>query len=184
MKTKQNNGEAKSKKQKANLNISNIFLGSMVASSVLLIVIFLILFFSVVKTNYKMQEIYSKDYNVNIENVEISTDKNVYVSSEKINLAVKNNERQSIYFEPCEYLNNFEKKIDGEWKRENKTVNDNSYDQSGFNKNKSVTECKVEPPKSGEGIYRFVIQIYYNCLKPGRCDNSKTFYSNEFEVKK
>lgn len=65
-------------------------------------------------------------------------------------------------------------------------VNNNAYyNQFSFNKSKRVTECKVEPPKSGGGIYRSVVKIYYDCKKPGQnmCAYSKTFYSNEFEIK-
>lgn len=174
----------KTKKQRTNLNSFNILSGVMAVLFIFLIVIFLILFFSIVKINYETEKIYDNNHQTNIKSVEISTDKNVYDRSEKINLTVENNEKQSIYFEPCEYLNNFEKKINGKWERENAVVNNNDcYNQHSFNKSKNITECKVESPKSGEGIYRFVIQIYYNCLKPGYCDNSKTFYSNEFEIK-
>ncbi|MCK4525679.1 MAG: hypothetical protein KAU07_04530 [Candidatus Andersenbacteria bacterium] len=176
----------KTKKQKTNLNISNIFLRAMVASFILLISIFSILFISVLETSFETEKNYSNNYPINTEGVKIITDKSIYIANEKINLTVKNNEKQPIYFEPCEYLNNFEKKINGEWRKENTVINDDYYyNQVSFNRNRSLTECKIEPPKSGGGIYRSVIKIYYDCKKPGHttCAYSKTFYSNEFEIK-
>ena len=176
----------KTKKQRSNFNSYNeIFLLSCVGIFIINLIIFLVLFFSIVKTNYEAEKIYSDNYFTNTKSVEISTDKSIYSASEKINLTVKNNGNQSIYFEPCEYLNNFEKKIDGEWERENNMKGDKTYNEAAFRKNKKITECEVKLPKSGEGTYRIVTQIYYNCQKPGdnMCESSKTFYSNEFEIK-
>jgi len=177
----------KTKKQKNNFN-KRMLLFSVVVF-IISIIIFLILFLSIVKIIYETEKVYNSNYYKNIESVEISTDKNIYTIGEKNNLTIKNNEKQPIYFEPCEYLNNFEKKINGKWERENAVVNHSSnyyyYDQNNFNKNKSMTECEVELPKTGEGTYRFFVKIYYDCKKPGSdmCPSSKVFYSNEFEVK-
>ena len=173
----------KTKKQKNNLNNSNEVLNLVRILFVLLTAIFLILFFSLIKMNYEMKKICDNGYYPDTKSVEVNTNKNVYLNNEKINLTVKNNENQSIYFEPCEYLNNFEKKINGEWRKENAVINNSSYyDRVSFNKNKIVTRCEIELPKSGEGIYRSVVQIYYNCEKPGRCESSEIFYSNEFKI--
>ena len=159
----------KTKKQKNGLDSLNKTLGFIMALFVFFLVIFPVSLFTVTKTNTK--------------GVEISTAKNVYAEGEKIELTLKNNKKQSIYFKPCEYLNNFEKKINGEWEKENVVANNNDYNQSSFNKNKSITRCEIELPRSGKGIYRSVVQIYYNCLKPGDCESSEIFYSNEFEIK-
>ena len=173
----------KTKKQKNNLKNFNGVLDFATVLYVFFSVVLLILLLSIVKINYEMKKTCGNDYYTDIKSVEISIDKNVYADNEKINLTVKNNGKQSIYFKPCEYLNNFEKKINGEWKKERVAVKDTYYyDQVSFNKNKSVTKCEIELPEAGEGIYRSVIEIYYNCLKPGYCESSKTFYSNEFEV--
>jgi len=180
----------KTKKQKTKLNNTNILLRIMVMLFIFLFVIFSILFFFMIETkietNYKAEKIYDNNYQANTKSVEITTDKDIYVDGEKINIAIRNNEKQSIYFKPCEYLNTFEKKIEGKWKEENATavLNDNdSYNKVSFNKNKNITKCEVKSPESGEGIYRSVIQIYYDCIKPGYCKSSKVFYSNEFEIK-
>lgn len=116
--------------------------------------------------------------------VEISTDKSVYGLRDEIILALKNNSDNSIYSEPCEYLNNFEKKINGVWKSAGETLTDKIYDTSSFDRKRNITRCEIESPKSGKGIYRSVVQIYYGCKKPDKnmCETSKTFYSNEFEV--
>ena len=136
-------------------------------------------------TNLKTKNLIQKNPSLkNDSKVSILTDKNIYLDSEKINLIVKNDGAQSVYFEPCEYLNTFEKKINGEWEKESVVVdNNNYYNQVSFNKNKSATTCEIELPESGKGIYRSVVQIYYSCVKPGHCESSKIFYSNEFEVK-
>ena len=176
---KTNTKATKQKKQQQNRSNTNIYFE--VILMIILIPILTLVLVSLFKTDKVYKEYYSKDS----KNVDILTDKNVYVNGEKINLTIKNNENQSIYFEPCEYLNNFEKKINGKWKKENMVIDDNYYyNQNSFNKNKSVTKCEVKLPELGEGIYRLTVQIYYNCLKPGRdtCESSKTFYSNEFKI--
>lgn len=116
--------------------------------------------------------------------VKILTDKNIYSLNDKIVLIVKNNSGELVYFEPCKYLNNFEKKVGKKWVAENKTTSDKTYDKSDFDKRKSVTKCEIDLPKSGEGIYRTFVNVYYDCKKPGydTCRSFETFYSNEFEV--
>ena len=173
----------KTKKQKNKADSSNKILNFTIALLVFIFVISLVLFSSIAKINYEMKRICGDNYYTNTKGVEISTAKNVYAEGEKIELTLKNNKKQSIYFKPCEYLNNFEKKINGEWEKENVVANNNDYNQSSFNKNKSITRCEIELPRSGKGIYRSVVQIYYNCLKPGDCESSEIFYSNEFEIK-
>jgi len=135
---------------------------------------------------FKADKIQKEPNSKESKDVKILTDKNIYNLNDEIVLIVRNNSGKSIYFEPCEYINIFEKKINGEWKKESVVINNDSsyYNQDSFNKNKSITKCEVKLPKSGEGIYRSVVQIYYNCVKPGRCESSEVFYSNEFEVKK
>ena len=173
----------KTKKQKNNLNKSNQPLDLVMALFMIFAAIFLILLLFIVKINYEAKKIYDNGYYTNIKSVEINTDKNIYTAGEKINLSIINNEKQLVYFKPCEYLNNFEKEIDKKWRKENITISDNNdYNQVSFNKNESITKCEIELPKSGEGIYRSVVQIYYNCAKPGYCESSKTFYSNEFII--
>lgn len=182
------------KETKKNNGINNqraIFIFVMVIVLALLIFA-LTLFLSAIKINRTISDCKNNEYlrtalvvkRPNMKGVEVTTDKSVYSNDEKISLAIRNNEKQSIYFEPCEYLNDFEKKIDGAWQKENPVMSDN-YNKSSFNKNKSATECEITLPESGEGIFRSAVQIYYNCQRPGydMCQDSKTFYSNEFEVK-
>ena len=173
------------KTQKKRFNNSNkMFLLFWIGVFMISLAVILILFFSIVKINYEMEKKYNDSYFLNTKSVEISTNKNVYIAGEKISLIIKNNKERAVYFEPCEYLNNFEKKINGEWKEESVVIsNNNYYNQFSFNRNKDLTKCKIELPKSGEGIYRSVVRIYYNCVKPGHCESSEIFYSNEFGVK-
>lgn len=120
----------------------------------------------------------------NKNSVEITTEKNIYKIGDKVVLSIKNNSENSIYFEPCEYLNNFEKKINNVWVSEKGAVENGIYDTYDFKKEENITNCSISLPKSGVGIYRAVVRIYYNCQIPGEnmCSDSKVFYSNEFEV--
>ncbi len=117
--------------------------------------------------------------------VKITTDKPFYVSGENMKLSIKNESINPIYFEPCEYLNKFEKKIDEKWRESFNYESIKDYDKFGFKREKNITNCEIKLPKEGAGIYRTVIQIYYECERPGEdmCRNSKAFYSNEFRVK-
>ncbi len=120
----------------------------------------------------------------NKNSVEITTEKNVYKIGDKVVLSIKNNSSDSIYFEPCEYLNNFEKKINGVWVGEKNIIRNKVYDSNNFRKGESITSCSINLPKLGTGAYRIVVEIYYDCQMPGRdmCSRSKVFYSNEFKV--
>ena len=121
----------------------------------------------------------------NKTNIKISTDMNFYFPGENIKLMIENNSKKTIYFEPCEYLNKFEKKIGGKWRESFNYEGIKAYDKFGFKREKNITKCEIKLPKEGVGIYRTVIQIYYGCERPGEdmCRNSKAFYSNEFRVK-
>ena len=120
----------------------------------------------------------------NKKSVEITTEKNIYKIGDKMVLSIKNNSGDSIYFEPCEYLNNFEKKVNSVWVSEENTIKNKVYDSSNFRKGESITSCNIDLPRSGAGIYRIIIKVYYNCQTPGEdtCSRSKVFYSNEFKV--
>lgn len=117
--------------------------------------------------------------------VNILTDKKLYYEKEKIVLAVENDSEKPIYLEPCEYLNNLEKKVNGNWEPYKKTVQNKVYDDRGFEKRKRITICELGLPRAEAGTYRVVVKIYYDCKKPGEnmCEKSVIFYSNEFEVK-
>jgi len=117
--------------------------------------------------------------------IKVFTEKNFYYAGENIELFVKNDSKESIYFEPCEYLNKFEKKVNGRWIESSSYEGAKIYDESGFNREKNFVNCKINLPKDGAGIYRSVVQVYYECEKPGKnmCKNSEIFYSNKFEVK-
>ena len=120
----------------------------------------------------------------NQNSVEITTEKMVYKLGDEVTLAIKNNSGDSIYFEPCEYLNNFEKKVNNVWVNEKNTIGSKVYDSNDFKREKNITNCSINLPKSGVGIYRAVVRIYYDCQSPGEdtCSKSKVFYSNEFKV--
>ena len=101
----------KTKKQKNNLNKSNQPLDLVMALFMIFAAIFLILLLFIVKINYEAKKIYDNGYYANIKSVEINTDKNIYTAGEKINLSIINNEKQPVYFKPCEYLHTLEKEI-------------------------------------------------------------------------
>lgn len=117
--------------------------------------------------------------------IKVFTEKTFYSAGENIELFIKNNSKEPIYFEPCEYLNKFEKMINGEWIKFSDYKGAKIYDESGFNREKNFANCEIQPPKNGAGTYRAVIRIYYECEKPGEsmCKDSDIFYSNKFEVR-
>jgi len=121
----------------------------------------------------------------NKSDIKIFTEKTFYSAGEDIEIFVKNNSKKSIYFEPCKYLNRFEKMADGKWIESSSYAGAKIYDESGFKKEKDFASCKIQLPENGAGIYRTVVRIYYECEKPGEnmCKNSNVFYSNKFEVK-
>ncbi len=168
------------------------YLGELVYFEVILmviliptIVLFLVPIFQepLFKESHKLlnKTVYKVD---NKNSVEVMTKKNIYRVGDEIVLSIKNNSNNSIYFEPCEYLDNFEKKINGVWVSEKSVVENGIYDSYNFKKEDNVTNCSVSLPKSGAGTYRAVIKIYYDCQTPGEsmCSGSKVFYSNEFRV--
>lgn len=114
--------------------------------------------------------------------VEIITDKDTYYSGENLILSVKNNSTESIYFEPCEYLYDFERKAGGQWIAENSIIKNKIYDPTTFDRKDALTRCEISLPQLKEGIYRSFVRIYYGCRKPEVCEKSKTFYSNEFKL--
>jgi hypothetical protein len=134
---------------------------------------------------FNVDKTYKKYYLENSKNVKIFTDKSVYSSDGSVTLVIANNSDRLIYFEPCEYLNNFEKKVNGVWVPVSKDENNKIYDKSGFNRKNNATECKIKLPQSGEGTYRINVPVYYDCQKPGKdmCQGSEIFYSNEFRIK-
>ncbi|MCK5475176.1 MAG: hypothetical protein KAI71_01155 [Candidatus Pacebacteria bacterium] len=172
---KQKNSKRTNKK---NISI-NVFLGVILTTILVLLFSFLVLLFFSKNKNIS--------YNIKDDTQEIiiTTDKEHYSIGENIELYVKNRSTNSIYFEPCEYLDRFEKKIDGEWKESSNYRGENIYDESGFKREDNITNCEIQLPKDGVGIYRAVVQIYYECKSPGKnmCANSKIFYSNSFEIK-
>ena len=148
-------------------------------------VLFLVPIFQkpIFQKNYKQsrQIVYKTD---NKNSVRVATEKSVYKVGGEMVLSIKNNSDNSIYFEPCEYLNNFEKKVDDVWIKEENITKNKIYDSDSFKKGESVTSCKVDLSELSAGTYRSVVKIYYDCQAPGEsaCSNSKVFYSNEFKV--
>jgi len=118
------------------------------------------------------------------EDVKIMTDKVFYIAGDEIKFLIENVSEESIYFEPCEYLNKFEKRVDGKWKKVLIQDNEKIYDESGFKIERRMTNCNIKLATEENGIFRVVVQVYYDCEKPGEemCEYSKMFYSNEFEI--
>lgn len=143
--------------------------------------VFLLVLFSSLAANNSTEKGYLAK---NLKNIIISTDKKVYGLNDRIVLAIENYSERSVYSEPCEYMDNFEKKINESWVSLLGAPKEKIYDKSGFNKNKNVTKCIVRLPQVSEGIYRANVKVYYGCTKPEKCAGSNNFYSNEFVVKK
>lgn len=121
----------------------------------------------------------------NIDKIIIRTDKEIYKFPEKIVLAIENHSNRSIYSQPCEYLNNFEKYIDGKWVNSGTKPEKIEYDRSGFNLSKKIAKCTLPlPDNEGDGVYRFVVKVYHGCQEPEKCTGSIDFYSNEFRVER
>ena len=168
------------------------YLGEMVYFEVILMVILIptiVLFLVPIFQKPLFKEICEQSHKIiykadNKNSVEIATGKNVYKVGDEMVLSIKNNSGDSIYFEPCEYLDNFEKKVNGAWVSERNVIENKIYDSRNFKKEESITNCGISLPKSGAGIYRAVVKIYYDCQIPGEemCSDSKVFYSNEFKV--
>ena len=176
---KQKNIEKTNKKSNKKDIIINVFLGVILTTMLVLLFSFLALLFFPKNKNIS--------YNIkgNTQKIIITTDKEHYNVGEDIELSVKNRLTNSIYFEPCEYLDKFEKMVNGKWRESFSYGGKKNYDEFGFKREDNITNCKIELPKEGAGIYRAVVRIYYECEGPGEnmCANSKVFYSNEFEVR-
>ncbi|MCK5084782.1 MAG: hypothetical protein KAQ64_03955 [Candidatus Pacebacteria bacterium] len=151
---------------------------------ILMIILIPIFSFFVLSVLNKNESNFTNKIIKDSKDVRILTDKNIYGLNDEIVLIVKNNSGEPVYFEPCEFLNNFEKKVNGKWVAENKIMSNNIYNEHAFDKKDNVIKCEIDLPQSGKGIYRSVVSMYYNCGKPGydTCRSSEVFYSNEFEV--
>lgn len=179
MKQKNKTKKAIKQKKTAMRKSANIYFEMILA--IIIIPLFSFLALSVLGKN-------SSDLIKNIlpskSDIKVFTEKISYSAGENIELFIKNDSKESIYFEPCQYLNRFEKMADGRWIESSSYEGAKIYDESGFNREKNFVNCKIQLPKNGAGIYRTVVQIYYECEKPGEsmCKNSNIFYSNKFEV--
>lgn len=118
------------------------------------------------------------------DSVKVSTDKVKYNANDKIFISVINHSNYSIYFEPCNSLGAFEKKTGNDWMLEDNEGDQEEYSNIAFERQDGAAKCEIGFPKSGPGIYRLVIPIFYECKQPSRyaCQRSEIFYSNEFEV--
>lgn len=118
----------------------------------------------------------------NVERIIVRTDRSIYELKDRINLAIENSSERSIYTEPCQNMNKFEKKVDGSWVVVEKESQPVEFDGSGFNTKKKITKCSIPSPQEA-GIFRMIVRIYHGCVKPEVCEGSMDFSSNEFEVK-
>ena len=175
---KQKNIKKRNNKSKKRDTTDNIFF------EVILMIMIIPLFSFLTLSIFSKSKNISYNVKSNTQKITITTEKRYYNTGEKIELSVKNKSINSIYFEPCEYLDKFEKKIDEKWRESFSYGGKKIYDEFGFKREDNITNCKIELPKEGTGIYRAVVRIYYECEGPGEnmCADSKVFYSNEFEV--
>jgi len=175
---KQKSIKKTNKKNKKKVGGSNFFELIIVVIIILsLFSVLMLLFFLEIKNN-------SKNNKLKTQNISIMTDKEFYSSEEDIILFVENNSKEVIYIEPCIYQDKFEKKIDGMWQEVPIHNEERIYSELGFNRENRVKNCSVMLPSGEKGLYRSIIQVFYNCRKPGKeeCQKYETFYSNEFNV--
>jgi hypothetical protein len=161
----------------------NRFLFPVIVAIIFIPILFIIVFDPVLS---RKNDSSVGNYGLGLKNdVKISTSKNKYSANEGIILHVDNKGRSSVYFEPCETLNAFEKKVGTNWVLQDRQETNPDYSSvSAFEKKDGNAECKIGFPPSGPGTYRVVVPIFYGCTQPSRyaCQSSQNFYSNEFEV--
>lgn len=116
--------------------------------------------------------------------VKITTNKQNYVNAEQISLHIENFGTNTAYFQPCKDIKVFEKKEGDTWKLMELGDGIANYQDADFEKKEGDVECNIESPVWGDGIYRAVVPIYFNCAKPSpyACEWSKVFRSNEFKI--
>ena len=127
-------------------------------------------------------ETYSVQSDIN--NIAVKTDKNIYSGNEKISFSIINKSNKAIYVKPCEYIANYEKKVDGKWLKIENNKTQEKYDSLNFDKKEKEVICSITPPETA-GIFKIALNVYSKCRKAGAefCQESKKLYSNEFEVK-
>lgn len=117
--------------------------------------------------------------------ISIFTDRPQYQPGEKIALSMENDSDYSVYFEPCKFLNIFEKKVGEEWVLQEQVEEDARYFKDEFEKKDGNASCEdIALPPSGPGTYRMAVTVFYECKRPSRyaCQRSELSYSNQFEV--
>lgn len=128
--------------------------------------------------------------NLVLEKVIYRTDKIFYQPEETIVLDIINNTDESIFLAPCYYFNKFEKKVANGWQARSletcdvAAASDNSASIEKINKK---VEILLEAKKLGEGTWRGVSTVYFDCQKPEikSCGkNSETIYTKEFMIGK
>ncbi|MDF1498352.1 MAG: hypothetical protein P1P85_03295 [Patescibacteria group bacterium] len=172
----------KTKKNKINKN-KNYFQDTGLYFEIILMIIIIPLFSFFVITVFNQNNNIIRKVIIE-EDVKIMTDKVFYIAGDEIKLLIENVSEKPIYFEPCEYLNKFEKRIEGRWKKVLTQYDEKKYDELGFKTERRMTNCNIKLETKENGIFRVAVRVYYDCEKPGEemCKYSKMFYSNEFEV--
>lgn len=114
-------------------------------------------------------------------------DKISYRPDEMINLDIINNSNESIYLAPCQYFNDFEKKISDKWQAV--TLNacsdvEAAMDPTSIEKISKKAEESVLAKNLGEGVWRGVSVVYFGCQKAQAesCVNNQKIYTNEFTI--
>ncbi|MCK5412783.1 MAG: hypothetical protein KAI57_00215 [Candidatus Pacebacteria bacterium] len=151
---------------------------------ILLVIIILSLFSILMPLLFLNNNNTSQNVELKTQNILVTTEKNFYNSGEDVVLFIENNFNKSIYLKPCESQNRFERKINNIWYEISSTDKEIDYDKSGFNKEEKIVNCRVKLLSNEKGVYRSVVQAFYDCKKPGEeeCRQSEIFYSNEFRV--
>ncbi|MBW6440631.1 hypothetical protein K0B03_01190 [Patescibacteria group bacterium] len=169
----------KTSNKKNNKNVdNNIFF------KVILMIMIIPIFSFLTLSMFDSSENFSNNTKLDIQKIIVSTEKEHYKIGDQIILSVENHFEKSIYLEPCEYQDRFEKKINGSWQEITSYQKDKDYDKTGFKKEDSVKDCRVILSSKEAGVYRSVVRIFFDCKKPGEqeCQKSELFYSNEFNV--
>lgn len=116
-----------------------------------------------------------------------TVEKTNYTLGDEIKLSITNNSNKPIYLAPCAYFNNFEKQIGTKWQS---IILDDCTSvvqqvSGAFEKIPKQVEEKIPTAILGEGVWRGVSDVYFDCqkAKTESCQGKQTVYSNEFRIK-
>lgn len=121
------------------------------------------------------------------ESILYNIDKEIYSKGEDMTANIINNSNKTIYLAPCEYFNEFQKKVGSKWQT---TVLSScspfvTETVDAFEKISQKVEEKISLDGLSAGIWRGISNIYFDCrrAKSQSCRKKQAIYSPEFEIK-